>query len=107
LYSVARAHTNKSPLVGAQAKRYDKDNTFLRLDIQAFVGALQGALTSRGVFRDHWPVLTRCPAVRGKRRHAPRHVGVQVRERFELKQIDEETLEESASRPTPDVIVRI
>jgi len=37
-------------LVGVQAKRYDKDKTVQRPDIQAFVGALQGAQTTRGVF---------------------------------------------------------
>jgi restriction system protein len=37
-------------LVGVQAKRYDKDNTVQPPDIQAFVGALPGAQTSRGVF---------------------------------------------------------
>jgi hypothetical protein len=33
-----------------QAKGYDKEDTVQRPDIQAFVGALQGAQTSRGVF---------------------------------------------------------
>jgi restriction system protein len=33
-------------LVGVQAKRYDKDSTVGRPDIQAFVGALQGAQTT-------------------------------------------------------------
>jgi restriction system protein len=37
-------------LVGVQAKRYDKEDTVQRPDIQAFVGALQGAQTGRGVF---------------------------------------------------------
>jgi restriction system protein len=37
-------------LVGVQAKRYEKDSVVSRPDIQAFVGALQGAQTSRGVF---------------------------------------------------------
>jgi len=37
-------------LVGVQAKRYDRDATVHRPEIQAFVGALQGAQTSRGVF---------------------------------------------------------
>ncbi|MPZ71559.1 MAG: restriction endonuclease, partial [Actinobacteria bacterium] len=37
-------------LVGVQAKRYDKGATVNRPEIQAFVGALQGAQTSRGVF---------------------------------------------------------
>jgi Restriction endonuclease len=37
-------------LVGVQAKRYGKKNTVKRPEIQAFVGALQGAQTNRGVF---------------------------------------------------------
>ena len=37
-------------LVGVQAKRYDRDATVVRPELQAFVGALQGAQTSRGVF---------------------------------------------------------
>jgi restriction system protein len=37
-------------LVGVQAKRYDKELTVNRPEIQAFVGALQGAQTNRGVF---------------------------------------------------------
>ncbi len=36
-------------LVGVQAKRYDKDSSVQRPDIQAFMGALHGAQTSRGV----------------------------------------------------------
>ena len=37
-------------LVGVQAKRYDRDTAVQRPEMQAFVGALQGAQTSRGVF---------------------------------------------------------
>jgi restriction system protein len=37
-------------LVGVQAKRYDKANPINRPEIQAFVGALQGAQANRGVF---------------------------------------------------------
>ena len=37
-------------LVGVQAKRYDRNNPVHRPEIQAFVGALKGAQTSRGVF---------------------------------------------------------
>jgi restriction system protein len=37
-------------LVGVQAKRYDRDSAVQRPEMQAFVGALQGAQTSRGVF---------------------------------------------------------
>ncbi len=37
-------------LVGVQAKRYDRDGAVQRPEMQAFVGALQGAQTNRGVF---------------------------------------------------------
>ena len=36
--------------VGVQAKRYERDASVQRPELQAFVGALQGAQTSRGVF---------------------------------------------------------
>lgn len=95
-------------LVGVQAKRYDKDNTVNRPDIQAFVGALQGAQTSRGVFVTTGRfspgalafaenVAMRLRLIDGKeltRLMVRYNVGVQVRETFELKQIDEETFEE-------------
>ncbi len=95
-------------LVGVQAKRYDKDNTVQRPDIQAFVGALQGAQTTRGVFvttgrfssgalqfADN--VAMRLRLIDGKeltRLIVRYNVGVQARETFELKQIDEETFDE-------------
>ena len=95
-------------LVGVQAKRYDKDNTVQRPDIQAFVGALQGAQTTRGVFvttgrfssgalqfADN--VAMRLRLIDGKeltRLMVRYNVGVQARETFELKQIDEETFDE-------------
>jgi restriction system protein len=95
-------------LVGVQAKRYDKDNAVMRPEIQAFVGALQGAQTNRGVF------VTTGRFSTGARQFADSvgmrlrlidgieltkmmvryNVGVQVRETFELKQIDEEEFEE-------------
>lgn len=95
-------------LVGVQAKRYDKDNTVNRPDIQAFVGALQGAQTSRGVFVTTGRfspgalsfaenVAMRLRLIDGKeltRLMVKYNVGVQVRETFELKQIDEETFDE-------------
>ena len=37
-------------LVGVQAKRYERESAVQRPEMQAFVGALQGAQTSRGVF---------------------------------------------------------
>jgi restriction system protein len=95
-------------LVGVQAKRYDKDSTVQRPDIQAFVGALQGAQTTRGVFvttgkfssgalqfADN--VAMRLRLIDGKeltRLMVRYNVGVQARETFELKQIDEETFDE-------------
>ena len=85
-------------LVGVQAKRYDKDNTVQRPDIQAFVGALQGAQTTRGVFvttgrfssgalqfADN--VAMRLRLIDGKeltRLMVRYNVGVQAREIFEL-----------------------
>jgi restriction system protein len=51
-------------LVGVQAKRYDKHNTVQRPDIQAFVGALQGAQTTRCVC-DNRQILLGRSAVRG------------------------------------------
>jgi len=95
-------------LVGVQAKRYDKDSTVGRPDIQAFVGALQGAQTSRGVFVTTGKfspgakqfaenVAMRLRLIDGMeltKLMVRYNVGVQVRETFELKQIDEETFEE-------------
>jgi restriction system protein len=95
-------------LIGVQAKRYDKDNTVSRPDIQAFVGALQGAQTTRGVFVTTGKfspgavqfaenVAMRLRLIDGKeltKLMVRYNVGVQVRETFELKQIDEETFEE-------------
>jgi restriction system protein len=95
-------------LVGVQAKRYDKDNTVSRPDIQAFVGALQGAQTTRGVFVTTGKfspgarqfaenVAMRLRLIDGKeltRLMVRYNVGVQARETFELKQIDEETFDE-------------
>lgn len=95
-------------LVGVQAKRYDKDTTVGRPDIQAFVGALQGAQTSRGVFVTTGKfspgarqfaenVAMRLRLIDGKeltKLMVRYNVGVQVRETFDLKQIDEEQFEE-------------
>ena len=95
-------------LVGVQAKRYDKDTAVGRPDIQAFVGALQGAQTTRGVFvttGKYSPgakqfaenVAMRLRLIDGKeltKLMVRYNVGVQVRETFELKQIDEETFDE-------------
>jgi restriction system protein len=95
-------------LVGVQAKRYDKDNPVHRPEIQGFVGAVQGAQTNRGAF------VTTGRFSAGARQFAESvgmrlrlidgreltklmvryNVGVQVREAFELKQIDEEQFDE-------------
>lgn len=95
-------------LIGVQAKRYSKDETVTRPAIQAFVGALQGAQTSRGVF------ITTGRFSVGARQFAENvamrlvlidgielanamilyNVGVSVRETFELKQISDDFLEE-------------
>jgi restriction system protein len=96
-------------LVGVQAKRYDKEDTVQRPDIQAFVDALQGAPRR----------VAACSSQPGGSRRVPGNlpktlpcdfasstateltklvvrynVGVQVRETFELKQIDEEEFAE-------------
>lgn len=95
-------------LVGVQAKRFDKDNAVQRPDIQAFVGALQGAQTSRGVFVTTGrfssgalqfadSVAMRLRLIDGKELTSLMvryNVGVQVRETFELKQIDENLFDE-------------
>jgi len=95
-------------LVGVQAKRYDKDKTVQRPDIQAFVGALQGAQTTRGVFvttgrfspgalQFAESVAMRLRLIDGKeltKLMVRYNVGVQVRETFDLKQIDEDAFED-------------
>lgn len=95
-------------LVGVQAKRYAADAAVGRPEIQAFVGALQGAQTSRGVF------ITTGRFSPGARQFADSvamrlvlldghelaqlmvryGVGVAVRETFDLKQVDEEFFEQ-------------
>lgn len=95
-------------LVGVQAKRYDRDTSVGRPDIQAFVGALQGAQASRGVFvttgrystaakQFAESVAMRLRLIDGReltKLMVRYNVGVQVRETFELKQIDEDTFDE-------------
>ena len=95
-------------LVGVQAKRYDKDLTVGRPELQAFVGALQGAQTSRGVF------VTTGRFSSGARQFAEGvsmrlvlldgaeltrlmvryNVGVSVRETFDLKHVDDAFFED-------------
>lgn len=91
-------------LVGVQAKRYEKTVTVGRHELQAFVGALHGAQTSRGVFvttarfsagakQFSDGVSARLVLIDGEeltRLMVRYHVGVSVRETFDLKQIDEE-----------------
>ncbi|MDG4789182.1 restriction endonuclease [Micromonospora sp. WMMD1102] len=95
-------------LVGVQAKRYDKSATVNRPEIQAFVGALQGAQTSRGVFvttgryspgarQFAESVAMRLVLIDGlelTRLMVRYNVGTSVRETFDLKQVDEEFFEE-------------
>lgn len=95
-------------LVGVQAKRYDKDAAVQRPELQAFVGALQGAQTSRGVFvttgrfssgaREFAEgVSMRLVLIDGQeltRLMVRYNVGVFVRESFELKSLDEAFFED-------------
>jgi restriction system protein len=95
-------------LVGVQAKRYDRDAAVQRPEMQAFVGALQGAQTSRGVF------VTTGRFSSGARTFAEQvgvrlvlidgteltrlmvryNVGVSIRETYELKSVDEDFFED-------------
>jgi restriction system protein len=95
-------------LIGIQAKRYDKSNPVGRPEIQGFVGALHGAQATRGVFittsrfspgakqfADTVPVRLRLIDGQELTKMMVRYNdGVQVRETFHLKQIDEESFEE-------------
>lgn len=95
-------------LIGVQAKRYDKDLCVNRPEIQAFVGALQGAQTSRGVFvttgrfssgarQFAEAVSMRLILLDGEqltRAMVRYNVGVSARETFELKQVDEDFFDE-------------
>lgn len=95
-------------LVGVQAKRYDKESTVGRPELQAFVGALQGAQTSRGVFVTTGRfsagarqfadgVAMRLVLIDGAeltRLMVRYSVGASIRETFDLKQIDEEFFED-------------
>jgi restriction system protein len=95
-------------LVGVQAKRYDRDATVNRPELQAFVGALQGAQTNRGVFVTTGRfspgarlfadgVAMRLVLIDGPelaRLMVRYNVGVLVRETFDLRQVDEEFFEQ-------------
>lgn len=90
-------------LVGVQAKRYDKAATVNRPEMQAFVGALQGAQTTRGVFVTTGSftsgarqfaenVAMRLVLIDGReltRLMVRYNVGVAPRETFDLKEVDE------------------
>jgi restriction endonuclease len=100
-------------LVGAQAKRYDRDSVVQRPEMQAFVGALQGAQTSRGVFvttgrfssgarQFAEQVAMRLVLIDGTeltRLMVRYNVGVSVREVYELKAVDDDFFEDDQSVP--------
>jgi restriction system protein len=91
-------------LVGVQAKRYDRDAAVQRPEMQAFVGALQGAQTNRGVFvttgrfssgahQFAEQVAMRLVLIDGTeltRLMVRYNVGVAVRDTFELKSVDDD-----------------
>jgi restriction system protein len=95
-------------LVGVQAKRYDRAAAVQRPEIQAFVGALQGAQTSRGVFvttgrfsggarQFAEQVAVRLVLIDGTeltRLMVRYNVGVAVRETYELKAVDDDFFED-------------
>jgi restriction system protein len=95
-------------LVGVQAKRYDRDAAVQRPEMQRFVGALQGAQTSRGVFvttgrfsagarQFAEQVAVRLVLIDGTeltRLMVRYSVGVSVRESYELKAVDEDFFED-------------
>jgi restriction system protein len=96
-------------LVGVQAKRYERDSTVQRPEMQAFVGALQGAQTSRGVF------VTTGRFSSGARQFAEQvamrlvlldgteltrlmvryGVGIAVKETYQLKSVDDDFFDDS------------
>jgi restriction system protein len=96
-------------LVGVQAKRYERESTVHRPEMQAFVGALQGAQTSRGVF------VTTGRFSSGARQFAEQvamrlvlldgteltrlmvryDVGVAVKETYQLKSVDADFFDDS------------
>jgi restriction system protein len=95
-------------LVGVQAKRYDRDAAVQRPEMQAFVGALQGAQTSRGVFvttgrfssgarQFAEQVAVRLVLIDGTeltRLMVSYNVGVAVRETYKLKSVDDAYFED-------------
>lgn len=96
-------------LVGVQAKRYDRHSSVQRPEMQAFVGALQGAQTSRGVFvttgrfssgarlfAEQVPIrLVLIDGTELTRLMVRYGVGVAVKETFQLKSVDDDFFEDS------------
>jgi restriction system protein len=96
-------------LVGVQAKRYDRGAAVQRPQMQAFVGALQGAQTSRGVFvttrrfsggarQFAEQVAMRLVLIDGTeltRLMVRYNVGVAVRETYELEAVDDDFFEDN------------
>ncbi len=94
--------------MGVQAKRYEKESSVGRPELQAFVGALQGAQTTRGVFVTTGRfsagakvfaegVAMRLVLIDGAeltRLMVRYNVGVAIRESFDLKQLDESFFED-------------
>lgn len=91
-------------LVGMQAKRYAKDTAVQRPEVQAFVGALNGAQTSGGIFfttgrfgagaREYADTVgMRLILIDGPeltRLMVRYNVGVSIKESFHLTQIDDD-----------------
>jgi restriction system protein len=96
-------------LVGVQAKRYDRDIAVQRPEMQAFVGALQGAQTSRGVFvttsrfssgarafAEQIPIrLVLIDGAELTRLMVRYGVGVAITETFQLKSVDDDFFDDS------------
>ena len=96
-------------LVGVQAKRYDRDSAVQRPEMQAFVGALQGAQTSRGVFvttgrfssgarlfAEQVPIrLVLIDGTELTRLMVRYDVGVSVKETYQLKSVDDDFFDDS------------
>jgi restriction system protein len=90
-----------------QAKRYSRDNSVSREQIQNFVGALSGQRASKGVFittsrftsgaRDYQPTNYTVIRIDGEQLAEymiEYNIGVSLKERYEIKQIDSDFFEE-------------
>lgn len=94
-------------LIGVQAKRYDPDNPVQRPAVQAFVGALQGAQTNRGVFittgrftsgarafaKDVSMQLVLIDGLELSRMMVKYGIGTQTKETYEFKELDTDYFE--------------